>query len=479
MPDETYSPEEFFRLSCIEQNFQEYQSGRKSIYFDEADLEDLFYFEMDKGEEELAREVLQTGRKQHPSSIMFRYLEGVIFDEKGEYETALKIFEAYPDEKDPEWHSLCFSTYCHIPDIEKAKEEATHIIESGGGSDIHYLIYIAKSFFKLQEHSQAVTYLKKAAALNPTEKNDLEALGGLALDLKESHIAYQCAEKILKDEPYCFEAWFTEANALLLEQKFEEALDKLEYVLAIYPGHTQAFLEKIRVLIILNQLSEAERLIAGHKTADRKNGDSVIVALNGILKSYSADIAFLQGEWQKANRLYSTVYKDVDLAPIQLCLFAECKMRSPRWKDAERLLKESIAGDNEIVDSHEHLAEIYLHQRKYDAAAKEFRQCMVLMPNKIPYRLSYSIALLDGNHTKSAIKVLQETIEMSPECWEAHSLIAVIMAVQGKQKEAVVALKKACTIDPKAREAFIQTYPQAEQIIEIMDREDPKPNKDI
>ena len=95
LPEETYSPEEFFRLSCLEQDFSEYLNGRRSVYFDEEDLEDLFYFEVDKGEEELAREVLQTGRKQHPSSVMFRYLEGVIYDEKGEYETALKIFTAY------------------------------------------------------------------------------------------------------------------------------------------------------------------------------------------------------------------------------------------------------------------------------------------------------------------------------------------------------------------------------------------------
>lgn len=478
MQDETYPPEEFFRLSCIEQDFCEYQSSRKSVYFDEEDLEDLFYFEVDKANERLALEVLQTGRKQHPSSVMFRYLEGVIYDEKGEYETALKIFKAFPDEQDPEWHCLCFSTYCHIPDIEKAKEEAEHIIESGENLD-HYLIYIAKSFFKLQEQNLAVTYLEKAASLNPTEKNSLETLGGLAMDLKEPLIAYQCAEKILKDDPYCFEAWFMEANALLLEQKFEEALDKLEYALAIYPEHIQALLEKIRILIILNRLPEAERVIASHKTADRENGNHVTELLNGILKSYSADIAFLRGEWQKANRLYNAIYKDVDLVPIQLCFFAECKMRSHRWKEAERLLKESIAGDNEIVEPHEHLAELYLHQRKYDAAAKEFRQCMVLMPNKITYQISCSIALLEGNHPKSALKVLRDTIKNAPECWEAHSLIAIIMAVQGKQREAAASLKKACAIEPQARETFIRTCPQAEQIIEIMDREDSKPDKDI
>ena len=80
--DTYYSPDELSQLSRLEQDFLENLSGRKSVYFDEEDLEDLFYFELDKGDEDLAGEVLRTGRKQHPNSAIFRYLEGVIYDER-------------------------------------------------------------------------------------------------------------------------------------------------------------------------------------------------------------------------------------------------------------------------------------------------------------------------------------------------------------------------------------------------------------
>lgn len=474
LPEETYSPEEFFRLSCLEQDFSEYLNGRRSVYFDEEDLEDLFYFEVDKGEEELARKVLQTGRKQHPSSVMFRYLEGVIYDEKGEYETALKIFTAYPEEQDPEWHCLCFSTYCHSHNIEKAKEEAERIAALGINLE-HYLAHIARSFRQQKEDGLAKDYLQKAICLNPTDNDILDILSDLALDLHETKIAYQCAEKILSNNPYYIKPWFTEAYVLRQEQKMEESLDKLEYILAIDPDNMQATIEKVRTLIILNRLAEADKLINDTIAANKGNHQP----WQFILKGFSGDIAFMKGDWQQAGKLYSAAYNKTGLSPSQALFFAECKMRGHRWKEAERLLKESIAGDKEIVESHERLAEIYLHQGKYDLAAKQFRQCMVLMPDKTAYRISYSIALLEGNHQRAAIKILQDTVKTSPKCWEAYSLIAIIMVIQDKAVAAASALKKACDIEPQAREKFIQTCPQAGQIIELMDRMNSESDKNV
>ncbi|HCS88119.1 MAG TPA: hypothetical protein DIW30_06945 [Bacteroidales bacterium] len=386
----------------------------------------------------------------------------------------MKIFEAYPDEQNPEWHCLCFSVYCHNHNIEKAKEEADRIVALGVNLE-HYLAHIARSFHQQKENELAKDYLLKAIRLHPTDNDTLDILGDLALEIGEITIAYRCAEKILSDHPYHIKSWFTEAYVLRYEKKVEESLDKLEYILAIDPDNMQATIEKIRTLIILNRLAEAEETIKETIASNKDNHQP----WQFILKGFSGDIAFLKGAWQQAGKLYSAVYNKAGLSPSQMLFFAECKMKNHRWKDAERLLKEVNATDNEIVESHELLAEIYLHQGRYDLAARQFRQCMVLAPDNTMYRISCSIALLEGNHKKSAIKILQDTVKTSPGCWEAYSLIAIIMVIQGKAKAAVTALKKACDIEPTAREKFIQTCPQAKQIIELLDRKDSEPNKDV
>lgn len=453
------------RLMALQCSFLEYLRNGKAIYFDEDDLEDLFYFVIDDGDEELARKVLETGRKQHVGNLLFWYLEGVIYDEKGDYQKALDTFNAYPEREEPEWHCLCFTTYCHIGDMGKAKAAAEEIIHIGYSLN-YYLTYITSVFLSVGKDELAKGYLKKAVALESVDAETFADLSRLALSLGEIDLAIRCADRVIQEEPYNAKAWLLEAHALLLQDKIDEALEKLEYVLAICPEHKQAMFDKVRVLIGLNKLTEAEEAIHNQLSLLHNQDYS---GCADTLRSYLGDIAYLRGNLAEAREIYNTAYKKVDLMAVQLLHYAECKIQIHRWADAEKLLKESIEKEEGLVRSHEVLASLYSQRRRYKLAAAHTKICIQFEPNEVSHHIFYCIVLLESGNLRTAVKELQEATKRFPDSWELHCFMAIVMAMKDKNEAAADSLRRACEINPDARERFILANTNVEEVLRLVD----------
>lgn len=463
------------RLLCIEKEFLDFLSGRTTLFFDIEDLVDLFYFEIDKSDKLLAKEVLNVGRKQHPDVPQFFYLEGVFDDENGNYKKALKKYLAYPNEEDEDWNFLCFSAYCRIHNIGKAQEAADRIVATEIGIE-YFLSDIVELLIEAGEQKLACSYLERALDYESLDKATLIKYSLSALDLDDMDLSYRLAERIIEQDPYNEVAWCMEAHALAQGNKLEEALSKLEYVFAINPNNAQALLEAAKIYILLDKLDEAEKRIAYLMELGPKKVQSYHL-LESLVESLSADIAYWKKDYRKASKLYSIIYKKDNIASNQLVYYADCKTQLHRWQDAEKLLREAIDYDSKNTMALRLLSQVYVQQRKLSLAIKYIERCIKLEPNDEENYALCAMLLFDDGQEERGRKLLEKSLRLFPNNWRNYVVVAVMKYMDDKFDEAKEHLRKALALEPSARDIFLQIIPQGENFIHAIETEIAKNNQ--
>lgn len=471
----TYPNDVDARLLDIEKEFLDFLSGRATLFFDIEDLVDLFYFEIDKSDEMLAKEVLNVGRKQHPDDPQFFYLEGVFDDEKGNYRKALKKYLAYPNEEDEDWNFLCFSAYCRIHDMGKAQEAAERIVATEVGIE-YFLSDIVELLTEIGERELACHYIEKALECESIDKASLIKYSLSALDLNNKDLSYRLAERIIEQDPYNEVAWCMEAHALAEGNRLEEALNKLEYVFAINPSNAQALLESTKIYILLDRLDDAEKQIESLLELGPKKIQAYNV-LEPIVESLSADIAYWKKDYRKASKLYNNNYKKDNIAPDQLIYYADCKMHLHRWKDAEKLLREAIDYNPKNTAALRLLSQVYVQQQKLSLAIKYLERCIKLEPKEEEYYALCAMLLFDDGQEERGCKLLEKSIHLFPNNWRNYVVVAVMKYMNNALDEAKEYMKKALALKPEAGDTFLRLIPQGESFINAIKVEKTEDNQ--
>lgn len=410
------------------ENLQRYEQAHENgepIYMDAEDLTDIAEFYMTQNREEEANEAISLALSLHPDSIdplIFLARQQMFHDNLDE---AIKIAESIPDQNDREtiflWSELLIRS-------DKPKEALQFIVS-------------------------------KQEELDEDEESFLYDAACIFTDYEYYDEAIKLLQGILNAHPYNASAWRTMAEAHVGKGDFLEALDDIEYCLAINPTYTQALMLKAHCLFHLNHLDQAHQIYKELQHTDPENG-----------RLYYMDAITLANmeKFEKAKDCITTALKytpEYDEDRIQVLLHkAYIESKCHNINEALGALEEAMAlsKDEEEIEYHLLMGEILLENNKEQEAAEEFEIAYNESKNKQQTLLTMGIAYAETMHYNTALSLLQS---FSQEYKGKEGVIAIpYLAYCYKrihdQENYLKYLRKAVSADREITEfLFAKDYP--------------------
>ena len=397
----------YFNDPEFQEYLQQYEQARKNnepMYMDAEDLTDIAEFYMTQNREKEANEAISLALSLHPNSVdplIFLARQQMFHDNLDE---AIQIAHSIPDQNDREtiflWTELLIRS--DKPDealqlIQTKKEE----LEEGE----EMFLYDAACIFMDYQYHEIAQQLIAQLEENYPQNNRIRKLKIENLIAKED---YDETIKLLQDfideHPYNTSAWRTMAEAHVGKGDFMEALDSIEYCLAINPTYTQALMLKAHCLFHLNHLDQAHEIYLQLQKADPQNGR--LYYMDAITLANMEKFEMAQESITKALRY--TLEDDEDRVQVLLNkAFIESKCHniigaSVALEEARKLSEDSTDIEYNLL-----MGEILLENGMEKEAAEQFEIAYNESNNKQQTLLTMGIAYAETMHYETALSLLQ------------------------------------------------------------------------
>ncbi len=441
----------------LETDFLNSLKSAKIAFFDADDLIDLFYFEIEKHELDTAKKVLEVGRHIHPKVKDFYFLEGIFDAEESHWEDALSKYEQYKSVDNADWNYLCFQALIHLGKNDLADDAAMRVCECA--EDVQfYMVDIIEQFQEAADYELALKYLEKASEIEGLNKEELLKYAHIASYMAQPELACQFADRVIADNPYDEDAWYEEAHALVENEKYEEALEKLEYVYAINPDNIRAILENISICIARRQLKEARELVQRAREVELE-GKEYEKLVRQLLDGFEADITYWLGDYKTACKLYGKLHKRGLLEDNQVVFYANSKWNTHRWRDAKDLLRNAIKKDDNNLEAHQALAFFHRDEGWYTAAIGEVKKCIEIAPQRLEYYVLCATLHLEGYKYPKGLEFTKNMIKLFPNEPQAYILQAEMQIGLNHPRAAKMTLKKGMAVNPYTFELYKLMFP--------------------
>lgn len=272
MRNDYFKSEEFKKIL---EKYEASEEQGKTCYFDAEDFEDIadHYLFQDRPEDAVA--AIRHGLSlHHDDEDLLSTLSGAyIYMHK--YAEAREIIETLDPDEGNVMYQRAQLAYALDHDIERAEEIFTDWIEHEEKSCAHSseeergdilrdaYVHIITSFVELkdEDYDEELTkrwmeeYYARFAPLGSYD-SDL-ALADLARNENMADMVEKIYTSILEYDPYINYGWVVLSTAQLMNNHIHEALDSLEFALALEPDNEDAILNKAHALYTLGQRDQA------------------------------------------------------------------------------------------------------------------------------------------------------------------------------------------------------------------------------
>lgn len=450
---------EFERLGRLVAHYEHELAGGKSIYLDSEDIEDIFNFYIDVHRIPQARQVLELGKRLHPDDELMSLLEVHLLIEQHKPKEALRLLEQLNLTDDSYWHYLQAGAYADLQKWEEAEEAANETYrmtdeKADAAFDLGTL------FFEREQFLLAINFFRRI----DTAHLDLP----LAYRIAESYralgdfvTALKYIDLLLDKDPYQTEAWLLRASLHMSQNKFQEAIEDFEYLLAIAPENEVYHIGRIRLLNMDERYEDSDRYI--------EQMENELPHTKGLCQMLRGDIQFEQGNYQQAHTLYKKGYdKDFCLADSSLH-YIDCKMKMHKWKGALAIANDMLHYMPDNLELLDRIADCTHETGDMKLLLKTLRKCIKLAPQKPLYLLRYGSVLLDVHEERKAYTVLRKAWRMDPKSPVANLMMAVMCYIRQEPVQMYRYLQNAREAEPEMLQTFLQICPSAKEYVEATD----------
>jgi tetratricopeptide (TPR) repeat protein len=401
---------------------QKYEQARENgepIYMDAEELTDIAEFYMTQNREEEANEAISLALSLHPNSVdplIFLSRQQMFHDN---LEEAEKIAISIPDQNDREtiflWTELLIR-------LDKP-DEALKLIESKLeelDEDTEMFLYDAACIFMDYQYYELALQLTGILEKKNPRNAKLRKLKIETLIAKENYDeAIKMLQSFIDEQPYNISAWKTMAEAHVGKGDFREALDNIEYCLAINPMYKQALLLKAHCFFHLNQLNQAHEIYQELEEKDPLNGR--IYYMDAVTLANMEKFEEAKEVLEKALKYIS----DDDEERIQILLHkAYIESKCHNINRALTALEDArkISSDQSEIDYNLLMGEIFLENDMEREAAEQFEIAYNESKNKQQTLLTMGIAYAETMHYSTALSLLES---FTAEYNEKEGVVAI------------------------------------------------------
>lgn len=453
LDDETndgIDPETQRELQLIDKVEEAFKAG-KQLYLDTEDIDELFSYYCLRKEFEYAAYLLSLGEQYHKDDELIQILRPILLYQQDKNEEALRMIDALDLQHNPNWHYNRAKILTALGRIDEAEKEGEYIIEQDKSNSALYTRDIINIF--LPEYPEAAKQILLSALLyNPQHFDIIMQIAFIYSEEGDTEKALYYFDQAIDIEPYSILAWIEKCKLHAISQRYEEALDAVEYALAIEPNHQHASLIKAHLLIDLEKYEEAGEYIA--EKAEE------LPALYYDFQALQADILYLQKDYSTAAKIYKECLAN-DNCPIDSMIhYVDIKIEQHRWKEALDICKTLLSSYPDNVSLLEHTAQVYEKTGCKHVAVKYLRKCIRLMPDNPNLLLLYAGLMLDMDNVQNGIRYVRKAYKIAPTEALPNIMMAVVNAQFYNGKDITRYLDVARQEDENAVNIFLNICPR-------------------
>lgn len=407
--------EAYFNDPEFQENLQKYEQASKNgvpIYMDAEDLTDIAEYYMMRNREEEANKAISLALSLHPNSVdplIFLSRQQMFHDN---LEEAIKIANSIPDQNDREtiflWIELLIRSDKSVEALQLIRSKLDELEE-----DKAMFLYDAACIFIDYQNYQIAQVLTIALEERCPKYRKINKLKtDILMAMEKYDQAIELLHDILDEQPFSTLAWKTIAEAHIGKSNFTEALDSVEYCLAINPENTQALMIKAHCLFHLNHLEQAHGIYQELKKIIPEDGKLYYMDAVTLANMERFDDA--KEALEKAMKYIPEYDEDrIQLLMHKAYIESKCHNIDEALKALENAMQ--LSKDQNEMEFHLLMGEILLENNREKEAAEYFEIAYAESENKQQTLLTIGIAYAETMHYGTALSLLENFMEENKE----------------------------------------------------------------
>lgn len=446
----------------------------RTTYFDSEDLNELFRMYLSYGDVKTAEKVAQIAVNLHPDDEDARLYALNILLEKCQPKKALKWIEEnqLPDTQYAKYLHLC--TLIDNDDAKGASDIAEKLLQTAEDDREYGMILeeIGNCFLRGDLPQEAITYFDRA--IERAKSSDgiynllMKKVDCLAATDKIDE-AIDMLDKMNDEDPYNINTWQSKTMMLLQAGRTDEALDAIDYAIAIAPSNEVNQILKIRMLIGNKKREEVFAYI-----------DSVrqeLPHMQPLLLMLKGDTAFLEHDYRTANQFYKQGFDKEFFMLDSVIRYIECKIELHRYRSALKIgnfLMQITPNDPHLLSK---MADASYYSGDKETAKKYLKRSIKIDPYCVATYMQLITLLLDMDELEEAKRLAKKAIKFEPQQMYLKLLMAIICYMQDDYRNLVRYFSEACELSATAVDLLEQLCPNAAEYISDMIKEYKKHNE--
>lgn len=311
---------------------------------------------------------------------------------------------------------------------------------------------------RLQEAEGLYRAILQAQPQHPDANHNL---GLIAVSANQPEAAFPLFEAALKSNPKIVPFWVSYVDALIKENRFEEAGRVLEDASA--SGVADRALDLLGQQLATEtenptpRRSDLNRLLAGYQNGRHDEAEKSALALTRHFPRHPFGWKVLGAIFQKSGRISDALLanqKSVELDPRDAEAHNNLGITLNdlgRLKDAEARYGEAIALKPDYAEAHYNLGANLQKQGRLEDARARYGQSIALKPDNAEAHLRVAYVLHELGRLEEAEQTCRQAVVLKPDYAEAQSKLGLILYARGDTDATLDCLESAHRIDPSSR----------------------------
>lgn len=420
--------------------YEKMLSSKQSVYLD-LDAWEYIIFHYVQAEEPLkARIACETAMETFPYSaellLDYAHVLATCGDNASAMEALTKAEPFFPNDSD------LIVLKCTLFNYEGRYPETLACIRASLETELEQkerIFHIMGStLFQMGKVDDSLIWFRKALRLDPAY---LECLEELTLCLNEEDRLAEVVpdyRNALDKNPFDADLWLSFANLLNSVEEFEEALDAVDYCLALDENRHLAIFHRGNTLMNLGRYEDA--------AAEYENA----IKLYDRQAEYYVGLGAALEALDKADQAIHWFRKSVKVNPEQDDAYygiGSCLLRMEKYAESLHFFNKAIQFDQENPDYWISKAIAEYSLGNVISAEEAFAKVYEIDPENVVLWLDWSNLYFEQGHTEKAIAMMDEAIALMPEEALLYYRSAAYHFSTGLFKEAMLYLENGILLD--------------------------------
>jgi tetratricopeptide (TPR) repeat protein len=222
--------------------FEKMVAGKKELYFDVHQIENIFEFYLDNDKYEKADRILQLGLRQHPSSTSLLLKQASVLSDQGRVEEAQDILDRLTsiEYSNADVFVLLGWNYFKKNDLTAALDNFHKALSLARDEEEELLFDIGFTLSQEGAYSAALPFLEKVYQKFKVHDNLLFELAFVYDKLGFLEKSIQVYNELLDVNPFSENGWYNLGILYNKIEDYERAVQAYEFTITINPLHPEA-----------------------------------------------------------------------------------------------------------------------------------------------------------------------------------------------------------------------------------------------